>query len=195
MFRGCDDGYPSPLVECLGAGWRPGLIGVSDEHGTEWGHGGKGRAGIWVAELSRAGVRAALRGRRVFATTVHDLRLDAAATVPGARPVRMGGALVHDRGVVRFVVDLQGGAELADRSLELQVLRPGAHVPTVVHVEAVSALPATLHFVVNLDAADGDWVVLRLADPLGPAPPGSPHGHAAANLGLAYASPFWLDPP
>ncbi|MGH8908172.1 MAG: hypothetical protein ACRD0K_17085 [Egibacteraceae bacterium] len=194
LFHGCGDGCPSPLVECLGAGWRPGLIGVSDEHGTQWGRGGTGRAGVWVAELSRAGVRAALRSRRVFATTVHDLRLDAAAAVRGARPVRMGRALVHDRGVVRFIVDLHGGIALDGRPLELQVLRPGPHVPTVVAVEAVSALPATARFAVDLDAADGDWVVLRLADPSGPAPPGSPRHHPAANLGLAYTSPFWLDP-
>jgi hypothetical protein len=178
-----------------GAGWRPGLIGVSDEHGTEWGSGGKGRVGIWVDELTRAGVCAALRDRRVFAPTIHDLRVDAAATVPGAPPVRMGRALIHDRGRVRFTVDLHGGMELAGRSLQLQMLRPGPRVPTVAHVEAVAALPVTVRFEVNLDAADGDWVVLRLADPVGPPPPGRPHGHAAANLGLAYTSPFWLDPP
>jgi hypothetical protein len=193
LFRGCGDGCPSPLVECLDAGWRPGLIGVSDEHGTQWGCHGKGRAGVWVTELSRAGVRAALRGRSVYATTVHDLRLDAAATVPGGRPIRMGDTLLHGRGMVRFAVDLEGGAELADRPLELQVLRPGRRIPTVAHVETVGALPTTVRFAVNLDRVDGNWVVLRLADPSGPPPPGSSHDHAAANLGLAYASPFWLD--
>jgi hypothetical protein len=31
----------SPLVECLDAGWRVGLLGVSDEHGTDWGYPGR----------------------------------------------------------------------------------------------------------------------------------------------------------
>ncbi|MER5458085.1 hypothetical protein ABT008_25260 [Micromonospora sp. NPDC002389] len=40
---------------CLNAGWRPGLTGVTDEHGTTWGfHGGKGRSGLWVTENTRA---------------------------------------------------------------------------------------------------------------------------------------------
>jgi hypothetical protein len=152
------------------------------------------RAGVWVTELSRTGVRCALRDRCVFATAVDDLLLDAAATLPGAQPVRMGGTLRHSRGAVLFTVDLQGGAELADRALELQVLRPGPRIPVVAHVEMVAALPAAVCFVVDLDSVDGGWVVLRLADPAGPAPFGSPCDHAAANLGLAYTSPFWLDP-
>jgi hypothetical protein len=49
LFEGYRDGQPSPLVECLNAGWRVGLLGVTDEHGTDWGHpDGKGRAGLWV---------------------------------------------------------------------------------------------------------------------------------------------------
>jgi hypothetical protein len=37
LFEGTEVGQPSPLVECLNAGWRVGLIGVTDEHGTTWG--------------------------------------------------------------------------------------------------------------------------------------------------------------
>ncbi len=54
-------GRPSPLVACLEQGWRPGLVGVSDEHGRTWGtFDGKGRTGLYVGELTRAGVREAL---------------------------------------------------------------------------------------------------------------------------------------
>ena len=55
-------------MQCLDAGWTPGLIGVTDEHGRDWGHPeGKGRTGLFVTELSRSGVREALSNRRSFA--------------------------------------------------------------------------------------------------------------------------------
>src|SRR5699024_1071173 len=37
LFEGWDSGMSSPLVACLAKGWRTGLTGVTDEHGTEWG--------------------------------------------------------------------------------------------------------------------------------------------------------------
>ncbi len=37
LFEQVDGGAPSPLVECLDAGWRVGILGVTDEHGTAWG--------------------------------------------------------------------------------------------------------------------------------------------------------------
>jgi hypothetical protein len=88
LFGGYADGHRSPLVDCLDAGWRPGLIGCSDEHGRSYGLAGKGRTGLWVREHSRAGVREALLARRSFATREVGLRLD--ATLDG---VRMGGPL------------------------------------------------------------------------------------------------------
>src|SRR3954470_19467534 len=33
LFVGCEAGGRSPIVDCLDAGWRPGLVGASDEHG------------------------------------------------------------------------------------------------------------------------------------------------------------------
>src|SRR6195952_2600166 len=106
LFAGVDDGARSPLVECLSKGWQPGLIGVTDEHGTDWGRPeGKGRTGLLVSELSRAGVREALSARRSFAARVKGLRLVAT----------LGGTLMGQRlrltnaGPVELAVDLDLG--------------------------------------------------------------------------------------
>ncbi|MET0419374.1 MAG: CehA/McbA family metallohydrolase, partial [Actinoplanes sp.] len=86
LFDGWSSGQGSPLNACLNKGWRTGLTGVTDEHGTDWGFPeGKGRTGLWVAENTRNGVLEAMRARRFFATRVSGLRLD--ATADG---VRMG---------------------------------------------------------------------------------------------------------
>ena len=212
LFKALADGQPSPLVECLNAGWRVGLIGVTDEHGTDWGNSdlGKGRAGLWVRELTRAGVREALATRRTFATFEPGLRLDAAARpAPGdGRPPwaggsgssgggwsRMGRVLDHDRGPVQLVVDIDRGPEWVGRDVEVQVLRPDDHVPRVVHVEP-ARIPAPdeplISFTVDLDLDDGDWVVLRIADPHAANDHASGTGHPGDKAVLAYASPFWL---
>lgn len=191
LFEGWADGRSSPLVACLGAGWRTGLAGVTDEHGTDWGHPeGKGRTGLWVREHSRRGVEEAMRARRFFATRTSGLRLDATASALG-RTARMGSSLPHRSGPVRFRLDLARDASWVGRELEVQVLRPGPEVPAVADVVPF-AVGDVLTFTVPLDAADGDWVVLRVADPaLANATPG-PAGHRANNLAIAYASPFWL---
>src|SRR5262245_25006258 len=91
LFEGYADGRSSPLSACLDAGWRTGITGVTDEHGTDWGHPeGKGRTGLWVAEHSRAGVKAAMLARRFFATRTSGLRVDATAAPAGAEPSPMG---------------------------------------------------------------------------------------------------------
>jgi hypothetical protein len=209
LFKAHDDGQPSPLVECLNAGWRVGLIGVTDEHGTDWGNPelGKGRAGLWVTELSRKGVREALATRRTFATFEPGLRVDAAARPApgGGQPPwsggagggwsRMGRVLDHDRGPVQFVVDIDRGDEWVGREVEVQVLRPGDHVPVVVHIEPAT-MPAPdqplISFTVDLDLDDGDWVVLRIADPHSANRHGSDTGHPGDRAVMAYTSPFWL---
>ncbi len=208
LFRSFADGQPSPLVECLDAGWRVGLIGVTDEHGTDWGHyEGKGRAGLWVRSLTREGVREAIAQRRVFATFERGLRLDAGArpAPAGGRPAwggqagagwrQMGRELEHRRGRVQFALDLDGGPSWQHRLVEIQVLRPGSHVPAVIHVER-ARVPSTeeppITFTVDLDRDDGDWVVLRIADPSSPNPQPGPHGHGAQGKAIAYTSPWWL---
>jgi len=192
MFNKTDDYLfggrgASPLVACLDAGWRVGLLGTSDEHGDDWGRpDGKGRAGLWVRELTREGVREALRARRFFATRERGLHLD--ATVGGAR---MGGVAAHRSGPVDVAVELAGLAEEA----EVQVLRSGTEAPTVVHVEPVPARQAALvRFSVPVDVEEVDGVVLRVASRERDSRRPGPRGHPGNRRALAYASPVWLDP-
>ena len=94
LFAGVDDGARSPLVECLSKGWQPGLIGVTDEHGPDWGRPeGKGRTGLFVRELTREGC-----GRRCWPGAPSPpgsggLRLAATladVAMGGTVPVRVG---------------------------------------------------------------------------------------------------------
>lgn len=200
LFEGTEVGQPSPLVECLDAGWRVGLLGVTDEHGTDWGHpDGKGRGGLWVDELSREGVRTAMRGRRFFATRLRGLRLDAAATSgaaadPAAR-VRMGQELTHTSGPVTFELDIDRGSEWMGKELLVQVLRSGSALPTVAHAETITVggpddpLPT---LTVDLDRTDGDWVVLRLTDPDDDPDSRAAGAFADAGDAVAYCSPWYL---
>jgi hypothetical protein len=197
LFEGFADGRSSPLVACLGAGWRPGILGVTDEHGTDWGFPeGKGRTGLWVKEHTRAGVKEAMRRRRFFATRTSGLRVDATAEslrAPGRRAVRMGSTLRHRRGPVRFRLDLARDSAWIGRELEVQVLRPGTDVPEVADVVPFRVGPV-VDFRVPLRFGDGGWVCLRIADPTQPNATPGPDGHPCNNLGIAYTSPWWLDP-
>ena len=189
LFEGVAAGATAPLVAALDAGWRPGLLGVTDEHGTDWGFPeGRGRAGLWVTELSRAGVAEAMRARRCFATRVSGLRLDATAD-----EVRMGSSLRHRSGAVSFALDLDRGPSWTGRPLQVQVLRPDRPVPAVAEVIDVCC-GEVARFSVPIDIADGDWVVLRIADPEKPNGNPGPAGHPANNFGLAYSSPWFLAP-
>jgi hypothetical protein len=193
LFEGYDQGRPSPLCSCLDNGWRPGLTGVTDEHGVDWGFPeGKGRTGLWLTEHSRAGVREAMAARRFFATRVSGLRLDAVLDLDGRR-TRMGGTVASAGGAATFTLDVARDDSWLDRPLTVQVLRPGGDVPDVVHVhEFRVGAPTT--FGVPLDLADGDWVVLRVSDPTQPNATPGPAGHPCNDLAVAYASPWWLDP-
>lgn len=194
LFEGYADGRPSPLVTCLNAGWRTGITGVTDEHGVDWGHPeGKGRTGLWVDEHSRQGVKRAMRARRFFATRTSGLRVDATATPPGGRAVRMGGVLPMRRGVVRIRLDLARDASWVGRKLHAQVLRPGTVAPTVADVVPFRVGPvAELRVPVNV--ADGDWVLVRIADPAERNETPGPEGHPGNRLGIAYTSPWWIEP-
>ncbi|NGO79478.1 CehA/McbA family metallohydrolase [Streptomyces sp. YC504] len=189
LFEGWSSGKASPLCVCLNSGWRPGLTGVTDEHGTTWGfHEGKGRSGLWVTENTRAAVFEAMRARRSFATRVSGLRVDATAN-----GVRMGSTIPQASGDIRFLVDIDRGPDWEGKPLRVQVLRPGTRVPTVVEVvDTVNGAVADL--TVPLNAADGAWVVLRVSDPsVANGTPG-PAGHACNDFGVAYTSPWWLRP-
>lgn len=186
LFEGFAAGKSSPLVACLNAGWRTGIAGVSDEHGTDWGFPeGKGRTGLWAREHSRAGVLAAMRARRFFATRTSGLRLD--ATADG---VPMGGELSGD-GDVGFAVEIDRGPDWAGRELTVQVLRPGSQVPTVADVVDV-VVGRTTRFTVSISRDEGDWVLLRVADPTQANAIPGPAGHPGNDLGIAYTSPWWF---
>ena len=207
LLKDTDRGLESPLNQCLNAGWRVGLLGVTDEHGPDWGHpDGKGRAGLWLRELTRAGVLEALAARRFFASRVKGLRLDAALTslagagggAGAAARARMGTAVAHPGGPVRIEVDLDRGQAWEGRRLGLQVLRPGERLPAQAAALEV-ALPGPtgplVSLELDLDPADGDWVVLRVTDPAEPPDPRATGDWAGQGRAIAYASPFWLDRP
>jgi hypothetical protein len=203
LLKDTDRGGESPLNQCLNAGWRVGLLGVTDEHGPDWGRpDNKGRAGLWVRELTRAGVLEALGSRRFFASRVKGLRLDAAITSlagggSGER-ARMGTAVAHPGGPARIEVDLDRGQAGWGRRHILQVLRPGERLPTLAATlevdlpgpgEPVAALE------LDLDPADGGWVVVRVTDPAEPPDSRATGAWARQGRAIAYASPFWLDRP
>jgi hypothetical protein len=192
LLVGTERGRPSSLVECLDAGWKVGLLGVTDEHGPDWGvPEGKGRAGLYVRELSRAGVYEALAARRFFASRVKGLRLDAALN-----GTRMGGTVPHRGGPARVTLDLDR-AGWTGRQLGVQVLRPGTGMPTLaasVDVRVPGPDEPVIAFEVDLDPADGTWVVLRVTDPAGPEDPRAEGEWAGLGRAVAYSSPFWLDP-
>jgi hypothetical protein len=204
LFKDIDRGGESPLNQCLNAGWRVGLLGVTDEHGADWGHPeGKGRAGLYVDDLSRSGVIEALAARRFFASRIKGLRVDAAVTslAAGSSPAsdtpgaRMGTAVAHRRGPVRIQVDLDRGRQWWGRRLNVQVLRPGQRIPTLaaaLDVLVPSPDDPVIAFEVDLDPAEGDWLVLRVSDPSQPADPPAPAHYAPLGRGIAYTSPFWL---
>jgi hypothetical protein len=207
LLKDTDRGLESPLNQCLNAGWRVGLLGVTDEHGPDWGQpDGKGRAGLWLRELTRAGVLEALAARRFFASRVKGLRLDAALTsLAGAgggggeaARARMGTAVAHPGGPVRIEVDLDRGQAWEGRRLGLQVLRPSERLPAQAAALEV-ALPGPtgplISLELDLDPADGDWVVLRVTDPAEPPDPRATGVWAGQGRAIAYASPFWLDAP
>jgi hypothetical protein len=196
LFEGYADGLTSPLSTCLDAGWRCGITGVTDEHGTDWGFPeGKGRTGLWVAQRSRTGVKRAMRQRRFFATRTSGLRLDATATPGGRRSdrpaVRMGGELPISQGRVTVRIDLARDEDWVGRELTAQILTGGSDVPRVLDVVPFRVGPITT-LTIDVDRDVSDWFLVRVADPdqrngtLGPA------GHPGNDLGIAYTSPWWL---
>ena len=215
LFEGVAYGARSPLQQCLDAGWRVGLLGVTDEHGEDaWGRDvsqtGKGRAGLWVREdlpYNRATIKEAMTARRFYATNKSGLRLDLRATsMVTTQSVRMGQTLPHANGEVVFDLDIDGinaGAWAGSKPLQLQVLRPSSDaLPEIVQAQDFVVPGPTdppLRFNVPLDVADGDWVVVRVTDPTEEPPGGDRAGAAGTDYegrgrAVAYASPVFLDP-
>ena len=196
LFEGTDSGLESPIVQCLDAGWRPGLLGVTDEHGTDWGgDAGKGRGGLWVTDLSREAVREAMQARRFFATNTAGLRLAVLAR-SRTHQVAMGSTLPHDGGPVVFQVDVDRGADWEGKELDLQVLTTGRPLPTIAHRQRITVRPdgAPHTVTVDLDPAEAPYAIVRLTDPAEPADGRAPEAFAALGKAVAYASPFYLEP-
>ena len=216
LFEGHRLGLGSPLLECLGAGWRPGLLGVSDEHGRRWGfEPGLGRGGLWVREWSRAGVHEAMQARRFYATREPGLRLDVVASVSRPGPAggpsggasggsagaaaRLGGTLGVPTGTTALDVDVDvdAGPASLGRELQVQVLTTGISVPTVLAVQPVSSgTPTTVRVELQgaWDAEEVPWLVVRVAEPSVRNLQPGPDGHPCNNRALAYASPVYLAP-
>lgn len=183
LFEGRSDGWPSPLLSALAAGWRPGLVGVSDEHGRSYGLPGKGRTGLWLTELTRAGVRQALVERRVFATREVGLRVD--ATLDG---VAMGAEVAPLGGRHELRVDISGAYD--GRRVELALLgHSDDGLPAVLDMTS-SQGHDVLVTKMELPTAQ-PWVVLRVGDPTRRNGTPGPARHAANSYALAYASPWY----
>jgi hypothetical protein len=193
FFYNAEKGMENPFNACLNAGWRVGFTGVSDEHSGVYGRPGMSRGGLWVSALTREGVREALFARRSFASLEPGLRLDATAN-----GVPMGSSLAHASGPIVIELDIDRGPDWVGKVLWVEVIRPGETEPVLaatvpVAVPAPDQAPIT--FTVDASRDDGDWLFLRIIDPDRPK-----HPHAKAPFeqhggAVAYASPWFLDPP
>jgi hypothetical protein len=191
-FPNEDGRSPYTLNACLNAGWRVGLLGTSDEHSEVYAQPGLGRGGLWVRELTRAGIREALESRMMFATFEVGLRL--AAT---ANHVFMGRAVPHRSGPLQIALDIDRGAGWAGKELVVQVVRPGTDEPTLADELDVTVGPPgspPLELVADVDATDGEWLFLQIVDPERAAPPTLPARWSSRGGVVAYSSPWWLDP-
>ena len=160
LFEGTDVGIISPLTDCLDKGWRVGLLGVTDEHGTNWGYpDGKGRTGLYVKELTRAGVREAMTARRFFSTRLRGLRVGATA-----QGIAMGSTVRHRKGPVRFAIDVDRGPGSVGRPL----VRAGPHDR---HPAAQGGARADLHHPAGRTAAAVRGAHRRRGWPLDRPPP------------------------
>ena len=194
LFERTDDlGIASPLVACLDAGWRPGILGVTDEHGTDWGFpDGKGRAGLYVTGIGPDAVREALLARRFYATNLKGLRLFATANGHA-----MGSSVPHQTGEVEIAIDVDRGRAWWGRELGVQILGTGSPLPTVVEATTITVprggqQPPTI--TVCHDLADGEWLVVRITDPTLPADGRADATYESFGGAIAYASPFYLTP-
>jgi hypothetical protein len=136
-----------------------------------------------------------MKRRRFFATRTSGLRLDATAELKDGRRRPMGSTIpiTKDRNVLRVRLDLARDRAWRGRRLHAQVLRPGVDAPEVVKVVPFDVGPV-LDFRVKVDVEDGDWMLVRISDPDEPNASPGPDGHPCNDLGVAYTSPWWLEP-
>jgi hypothetical protein len=190
FWYGRDKGLPQPFNACLNAGWKVGFTGVSDEHSGHYGQTGKGRGGLYLRSLTRAGVRRAIMTRRSFGTREPGLRID--ATADG---VPMGSDLKTKPGrPVQIKLDIDRGAAWVGKKLYVQVVGPGKKLPTLLDVLPIT-VPGAHRPVVSFDVdPSGAWMFLRILDPARPCDPlgTAPFEDTTYGGACAYASPWFL---
>lgn len=189
LFEGTDVGQPSPLVDCLDKGWRVGILGVTDEHATDWGvPDGKGRTGLWVTEQTRSGVREAMLARRFFATNQRGLRVAALCN-----KVPMGSTVAGVGSTATITLDIDRGNAWNGKQLDVQVLASGYPMPIVLSntriTVAGSGTPIDIETPVG---ADDQWIVVRISDPSVVADKRADSTYRGFGQAVAYASPFYL---
>jgi hypothetical protein len=186
FWYGSDRGLPNPFNACLNAGWRVGFTGVSDEHSGVYGQKGKGRGGLWITEMTRAGVRRGLESKRSFATIEPALRLDATAN-----GVPMASSLPSAKAPVTILLDIDRGPSWTGKKLLVEVVGPGSNGPRLLDVIPVR-VPSEHQPPVRFTARpEGAWMFLRIIDPARPNHPlaRAPFNHGGA---FAYASPWFF---
>lgn len=191
LLEGVANGLDSPLVECLSQGWRPALLGVSDEHGDDWGlPEGKGRSGLWVRQLDAEGVREALGARRTFATREKGMRL--AVKVEGTP---MGSAHTGRwRDTLDVEIDLALRQDAAPSSVSMQLLAPrGGSVAVVAHATLDADTKGATRFSFPAPPRPVPWLVVRISDPTRPDDTPLPGDLSGSGRALGYASPVWFD--
>jgi hypothetical protein len=177
---------PNPFNACLNAGWRVGFIGVSDEHSGVYAQQGKGRGGLWLDELTRAGVRRAIASKRTFATVEPALRLDATAN-----GVPMGSAPPPGSAPLSVLLDIDRGPDWVGKALLVEVVGPGADGPKLLDLVPITVPSDTQPPVSFTVTPAGKWLFLRLIDPDRP-------NHTLARApfdnggAFAYASPWFF---
>ena len=208
LFKGVEfDRQPSPIVQCLNAGWKVGLNGVTDEHGDDaWGDPrDKGRMGLWLPAggFGRDGIKQAMRRRHFFATNRRGFRLDVAAVDgQGARGF-MGEDLMITGDTVSFEIDIDGNDpsgpdNYRGRQLNVQICTQGELMPTVVRTVPITVPGETDDPIVIGDVAlDGSpYVFLRICDPARGEDGATrlPVASDFAGVGgaIAYSSPFFI---
>ena len=189
FWYGSDEGLPNPFNACLNKGWRVGFQGVSDEHSGVYGQHGKGRGGLWVTSLTRAGVRRAMESKRTFATIEPGLRLDATAN-----GVPMGSSMRATSRPVKVMLDIDRGSTWTGKRLLVEVIGPGTETAGPTLLDVIPIRVPSLHQPVTSFYVHprGAWLFLRIIDPDRKNHPlaKAPFKHGGA---FAYASPWFFN--
>lgn len=154
------DFFHEDMLQLLNQGWRVGVAQGEDDHTGSWGRVSRARVGVWVEELTRQNLLAALKARRTFVTEDYSLTLWLEATDASGKTLPMGGEGAGERAAflaraespveaitaLAFYLDRDGpGGEPArevqrsvgpEARLEVGDLAPGAYLFAVAQDES-----------------------------------------------------------